>query len=151
MKRSILLAMLLSGTAAVAGAQQAPGSLGVGAFLGVPFGGTMKYMLTRDNAVDLTLGSEDGDFDANMDVMTHLRDVVPQPPSGSLSPYLGLGFKVRDQHDALFGIRFQGGLSYLVPRAPVEIFGEVAPVLELTPDTKGIVDGGVGIRYYFGK
>ena len=51
--------------------------------------------------------------------------------------------------DPAFGLRFQGGLSYLAPRAPVEVFGEVAPVLELTPDVDGLVDGGVGVRYYF--
>jgi hypothetical protein len=131
-------------------AQETPGSFGVGAFLGVPFGGSFKYMITRDHAVDLTLGAEAGDFDVNMDVLTHLRDLLPQPSRGKLAPYLGLGIKIKDQHSTLFGFRFQGGLSYLVPKVPVEIFGEVAPVLEVTPDVDGRVEGGVGVRYYFG-
>lgn len=47
------------------------------------------------------------------------------------------------------GIRVPVGVSYLMPHHRVEIFGEVAPVIDITPTSKLSVNASVGIRFYF--
>jgi hypothetical protein len=48
-----------------------------------------------------------------------------------------------------FGIRVPVGVSYLFDNAPVDIFAEVGPALDLTPSVRGEVTGGIGIRIWF--
>jgi hypothetical protein len=61
-----------------------------------------------------------------------------------------MGFKVEDQGQTLFGIRFLGGAVYLIEKTPLEVFAEIAPVLRMAPSMGSNLDGGVGVRYYFG-
>ena len=64
--------------------------------------------------------------------------------------YWGLGAKIKDnKKDIELGVRAVGGVTYDFPHHPVDIFIEVIPVIELTPDAGLGIDAGVGIRYYF--
>jgi len=47
------------------------------------------------------------------------------------------------------GIRFPVGVAYLFDDAPVDLFLEVAPTLDLVPGTYLDFDAGLGVRYYF--
>jgi hypothetical protein len=146
----VILGLLLL-SPAVCRAQEEPGQLGLGAYLGVPFGLSAKYLLDHRNAVDLAFGAQGGNIDFHADVMTHFRDLPKQPPQGKIVPYVGLGFKVEGQGQTLFGIRFLGGVAYLIQNTPLEAFAEIAPVLRLAPSAGSNFDGGVGLRYYFGS
>jgi len=152
--RAALLATVVFGLVLLRGApaqaQEKPGQLGLGFIAGTPLGASAKYMLSRDFAADFALGAEGGDFDMHSDLLVHLRDLLPQPQKGKLPFYLGLGFKIRTESDTFFGLRFVGGASYLVQDQPIEFFAEIAPVLRLAPSPDGDIDGGVGVRYYFG-
>lgn len=152
MNRSIGLALVSAALAAAAmpaGAQEKAGDFGAGVYLGVPFGGAVKYLLTGDHAVAAALGAQGGDFAIHADFVTHLRDLVPQPAQGKLPLHLGLGLKLNTQKDAFFGIRFVGGAAYLLPRHPLELFAELAPVLRMAPSVGSNLEGGAGLRYYF--
>lgn len=147
----LLAVLVLSRFAAPLHAYQPrSGSFGFGPTIGVPFGGSAKYWFNSRNAADLALGADDGNLHVHADIITHLNDAFPQPSKGYLPLYMGLGFTLKDEHDAFFGIRFLGGVSYFLPDNPLEIFAEVAPILRLAPDLGSAVDGGVGVRYYFG-
>ncbi|HAM37078.1 MAG TPA: hypothetical protein DEB40_09785 [Elusimicrobia bacterium] len=137
--------------AKVVRAQEKPGELGIGVYMGIPFGFSAKYLLDRRIAVDTALGVQGGDFDVHMDLLTHFRDLSRQPPVGKLAPYVGLGMKIRDEEDTLFGFRFVGGLAYLIKDTPLEVFAEIAPVLRVAPSADSEFDGGAGLRYYFGS
>lgn len=145
-------ALLLASVAPAPGsAQEAPGELGLGVYIGTPFGFSGKYLLDRDNAVDVALGAQGSHLDVHGDFLTHFRELLPQPKQGRFAPYIGLGLKLENKDDAVFGIRFLGGLAYSFgPSAPLELFAELAPVLRLAPSTGSNLDGGVGLRYYFG-
>jgi hypothetical protein len=131
-------------------AQEAPGQLGLGLYIGTPFGFSAKYLIDRRNAVDFAIGAQGDNLDLHADLLTHFRGFSPQPSLGRLAPYLGLGFKIADQSDVLFGIRYVGGVACLMRNTPVEVFAEIVPVLRLTPSLGSNLDGGVGLRYYFG-
>jgi len=144
--------LFLSAAAApsFASAQEKPGQIGAGIYLGIPFGFTAKYLMTRDAAVDMALGIQGSNFDGHADILTHFRDLPNQPVQGTIAPYIGAGIKLEDQAQILFGFRLVGGVSYIPSKTtPIEIFGELAPVLRVSPSTGTNLDGGVGLRYYF--
>ncbi|MCX5797908.1 MAG: hypothetical protein NTY77_20650 [Elusimicrobia bacterium] len=135
---------------AVCRAQEEANQIGVGAYIGTPFGFSAKYLIDKRNAVDLALGEQGGSLDFHFDVLTHFRDLPKQPPKGKLAPYLGLGLKIKDEDETLIGMRFLGGVAYIIEKTPLEVFAEIAPVLRMAPSLGSNLDGGVGLRYYFG-
>ena len=151
--RNLIAAAALGGVVllpSVCPAQEEPNSLGVGAYIGTPFGFSAKYLIDKRLAADLAFGVQGGDFDIHADMLVHFRELPKQPPKGKFAPYVGLGFKIKDESEALFGMRFVGGTSYLIQGTPLEAFAEIAPVLRLSPSLGSNLDGGVGLRYYFG-
>jgi hypothetical protein len=81
----------------------------------------------------------------------HNFDLIPVP-QGRLPVYFGVGGLVRfrdDNQDNQAGIRVPVGISYMFDKAPVDIFVEVGPALDLTPDVRGDITGGIGVRYWF--
>ena len=111
-------------SSAVCRAQEEPHQLGVGAYIGTPFGLTAKYLIDHRNAADLAFGVQGGNFDFHADLLTHSRDLPKQPPQGKFVPYVGMGFKVEDQGQTLFGIRFLCGTAYIIQNMPLEAFAE---------------------------
>ena len=47
------------------------------------------------------------------------------------------------------GVRFPVGIAYLFDGAPVDVFLEVVPTLNLIPDTDVDLDAAIGARYWF--
>jgi hypothetical protein len=130
-----------------------PGGIGVGVIVGDPTGVTAKGWLDEHSAIAGGFGWSFGHRDSPhiyADYLYHLMDLI-EVDSGKLPLYFGAGGRVlfeRDR-DNRAGIRFPVGLAYLCEGKPIEIFGEIVPVLDLSPTTKTDLTGGVGIRYYF--
>ncbi len=47
-----------------------------------------------------------------------------------------------------FGLRVPFGVDYAIPRSPVELFLEIAPLVVVTPSGGFGVDFGLGVRFY---
>jgi hypothetical protein len=141
-------ALLLAGPCR---AQEAPGQIGVGLQVGIPFGLTAKYLLDGRNALALAFGAQGKNVDFHCDALTHFRNLAWQPPQGRWAPTLGLGLKAEGQGQFLLGVRFSVGAAYSLPGLPLEAFAEVVPVLRLAPSVGSNLDGGAGLRYYFGS
>ncbi|HEX9006041.1 MAG TPA: DUF3996 domain-containing protein, partial [Bacteroidota bacterium] len=47
-----------------------------------------------------------------------------------------------------FGLRLPFGIDYAIPRAPLELFFEIAPLVIVTPAGGAGVDFGFGVRFY---
>jgi hypothetical protein len=125
------------------------GKLGAGVIIGEPTGPTIKYWSSDKTAWDLVIGFQE-DLSLHGDVLFHGWDVFPQPDAGRVGGYLGIGAKFQERKDdALFGIRFVGGVSYWTQNYPIEIIFELAPVFILSPETDSDIEGGIGLRYYF--
>lgn len=124
-----------------------------GAIFGEPTGASLKYWLNDTMAVDGAVGwafRDDSDLYLHSDVLWHKFDVF-NVSKGSLPLYFGVGalVKFRDHADDIYGIRFPIGVNYLFENAPVSLFLEVAPVLDVAPSTRGDITAGVGVRYRF--
>jgi hypothetical protein len=130
-------------------AQETPNEMGVGIYAGVPSGITLKHLIDERNALAAAFGLQGSNLDFHADALIHFRDLPNQPSRGKLSPYLGLGLKVKGEHEMLYGVRFVGGLAYTLTSKSLEFFAEVAPALRVAPGLGSCFDGGAGVRYYF--
>ncbi|MBP9128267.1 MAG: hypothetical protein KBG07_05800 [Elusimicrobia bacterium] len=154
-KRSAWLVLVLGIAGIGRTASPQPGEardFGVGVILGDPTGLSAKYWLTHKRAVDMALawdlsGSDDR-LEIHADHLWHF-DLDISRMQGRLPLYVGLGGRVLTGHDARVGVRVPLGISYMFPRIPIELFGEITPLLDFTPDTDTSVNGGAGIRFYF--
>jgi len=122
--------------------------LGIGTELGQPMGVTAKYWLNSTLAVDGAMGYHfNGNFDMHSDVLWHSFSSF-NVSNGRLPFYLGAGGRVLLGNDSQFGLRLPLGVSYLPSSQPIEIFAEIAPVIQLIKGIGADVDGVVGIRVY---
>lgn len=124
-----------------------------GAIFGEPTGVSLKYWLNDTMALDGAAGwsfHDEDDLHLHSDILWHKFDVF-KVSKGQLPLYFGVGGRVkfRDNDDDKVGIRFPIGISYLFEDAPVSLFLEVAPVLDLTPDTDADFTAGIGVRFRF--
>ena len=126
---------------------------GVGVILGEPSGLSLKYFLTDTFAVDGALGwsfHNETDFHIHSDALWHIHDLF-DTNEGQLSLYFGVGARVkfREHAEDRIGVRIPLGVSYKFDRAPVDLFVEVAPIIDFTPSTDGSFSAAVGARYWF--
>jgi hypothetical protein len=130
------------------------GKLGAGLIVGEPTGGSVKFWLNDRMALDGAVGwsfEDHTDLYMHSDVLWHNFDLI-SVSHGQLPVYLGAGGLVRfrdDNRDNQVGIRVPVGLSYMPDGAPVDIFAEIGPAVDVAPKVRGEITGGVGIRYWF--
>lgn len=149
-----LLLVLMLGTVLwcrPAGAQDK--GFGLGVILGEPTGISFKGWISGSSAIDGGLAwsfVRGSSFHVHVDYLLHNFDVIKATDT-RVPLYYGVGGRIKtaDKEDAKVGIRGVIGIAYFVPRAPVDIFLEVAPVLDLTPSTEVVVNAGLGARYFF--
>jgi hypothetical protein len=124
---------------------------GVGAILGEPIGGSFKMWLSDQTAVDAAVAYanwSDGALSIHGDYLWHNFDWL-SAGAGKLPVYFGLGGRVKFTDDTRFGIRAPIGVSYMLDNVPVDVFGEVAPILDVTPGIRVEWSFAVGARYWF--
>ena len=126
---------------------------GAGVLFGEPTGLSLKYFFTDVVAIDGALGwsfESETDFHLHSDILWHMNGLV-ESPEGQLALYFGAGARVkfREHEDDRFGIRVPVGVSYMFERVPVDVFAEVAPILDLAPSTRGAFNAGIGVRFWF--
>lgn len=158
----VLLLTLCFGTLETGLAQAKPG-LGIGIIIGEPTGLSLKKWLSNTTAIDAGIAwsfSENDSLHFHADYLLHRFDVFASADlRGRLPLYYGLGGRVklrdgndgrgRNDDDALVGIRVPVGISYLFRTAPVDLFAEIVPVLDVAPDTDFDLNAAVGARFYF--
>jgi len=130
----------------------AEGGIGVGPFVGEPTGIGAKLWFGPRAAFDLALAwSTSGENAAQIhaDYLLHAYGLL-RVSRGSLPLHYGLGVRVKMvDEDRQVGIRAPVGLSYQLEKQPVEVFLEVAPILDVAPSTVLHLNGSVGARVYF--
>jgi len=152
MKRNILFTMVLGLMMIMAKPVTAQDhGFGLGIILGEPTGLSAKLWTSSDNAFDFAAAwsfKGDGNLLLQADYVWHFFNLIPVP-SGKLPLYIGIGGRVILADDPLFGIRIPIGIDYLFADAPIDVFLEIVPILDLSPSTDFGVGGGLGIRYWF--
>ena len=151
MKRSSIALALLVPCLFAAKPAAAVDEVGLGVRLGDPSGLSSKFWLGSNSAVDVAASwslSGNDDFQIHSDYLMHdygLFDV----DEGMLGLYYGVGGRVlfRDVGDDHVGVRVPVGLSYFFERRNVELFAEVAPIVDVVPDTDTDLQGAIGVHF----
>jgi hypothetical protein len=153
-----LIALALASICVGFAAAAHPDGLGLGLMAGEPDGFSAKLWTSPHVALDAGLGYSWWDYDAlqiHGDVLFHTHNLIDRE-DGYLPFYIGVGARVKLANDAYpkpypsrVGLRIPFGLEYVFTGAPVGIFFELVPILDLTGQTGFSWNSAVGIRYYF--
>jgi hypothetical protein len=126
--------------------------LGLGIMIGEPTGVSLKQWMTEQAALDAAAAwsfENEGAFHAHVDYLVH-RPGLAEADAGRVLLYAGIGGRVKaEADDSRIGVRIPLGVDYVFAGPPLDVFFEVAPVLDMAPKTEFRVNGGVGVRYYF--
>jgi hypothetical protein len=143
----VLMTLLLAGAAAAQ-----TGSFGLGIILGEPTGISFKQWLSDRNALDGAAAWSFGNvsaFHVHMDYLYH-GPLSADIDHGGFLYYVGIGGRLKaTEGDSRIGIRIPLGLDYVFDDTPIDIFFEVAPILDLAPSTDFRMNGSLGLRYFF--
>ena len=130
-------------------ATYAQGNFGIGVILGEPTGLSAKLYTGGSNAFDFAAAwsfKGDGHLLLQADYVWHSS--LTRASSGELMLYYGIGGRVIFQDDPRFGARIPVGLDYKFTSAPIDIFLELVPILDLAPSTNFNLGGGIGVRFW---
>jgi hypothetical protein len=123
---------------------------GLGIILGEPTGVSAKLWTGSSNALDFAAAwsfKGDGHLLLQGDYVWH--NYIDQTPTGRVTWYYGIGGRVIFSDDPLVGARVPVGLDYKFSNAPVDIFAEIVPILDIIPSTNFNLGGGIGVRFWF--
>lgn len=156
MKCKIAIIVLLLASASVNA--RTTDDFGIGIIAGEPTGLSLKYWLDEVYAVDGAVAwsySENDSLQFHGDYLIHDYDLLEDD---AWPIYYGIGARLKLKDDdgrgnnrkhAMFGIRVPLGITYLFEDAPMDLFFEVVPVLDLSPDVELDINAAVGLRFYF--
>jgi hypothetical protein len=138
--------------------------VGVGAIVGEPTGISAKKWISGTRAVDMAAAwsfSGTDSFQFHGDYLFHDFSLIrPEGMKGRLPVYTGIGMRLklkdsngdsngRNAHDNVVGVRVPLGVTYLFENAPVDLFTEIVPIMEVAPDTDFDISAAFGARFYF--
>jgi hypothetical protein len=125
--------------------------MGLGLIVGEPTGISFKYWTGSTTAFDAALAwsfVDEGAFHIHGDYIFHNMRLI-SIPEGLLPFYYGIGARIKTADETKLGVRVPLGLAYLFQNAPVDIFLEVVPILDLIPETDFGINAAIGARYFF--
>src|SRR5262249_6344214 len=159
MRRSIICGLLAALALALAvpamAAEAKTKHVGVGFIVGEPTGLSAKFFMNNTNALQFGLAwslSGDNELHLQGDYLWHRYNLIDLKNGDELPLYFGVGarFIVEEgDEDDVFGIRFPVGLDYLFTNYPFDIFAEIVPILDLTPDTDFDLEVAIGASFWF--
>jgi hypothetical protein len=89
-----------------------------------------------------------GALHVHADFLVHSFNLI-NVSQGQLPLYFGIGARLKLSEDPLVGVRVPFGLAYLFGSAPLDVFLELVPILDLVPGTYFHFNSAIGVRYYF--
>lgn len=126
-------------------------TFGIGVILGEPSGVSAKLWIGDKMAIDLAAAwsfVDESAFQLHADYLFHFMELI-KVSKGKLPLYFGVGGRMKFGKDMIVSVRIPVGLAYMFAGAPVDIFLEVGPMLNIVPATEFDIGGGIGVRYFF--
>jgi hypothetical protein len=158
MKRTILTALAITCLCINVAVARHPQGIGLGLMAGEPTGFSAKVWTGRHVALDLGVGYSywwyGHSIQVHGDILGHTRNLI-QSENGYLPLYLGIGARVKfadEAHnypDMRIGLRIPFGIEYVFASAPLGLFLELVPIIDLSPGTNVSGNSAIGFRYYF--
>jgi hypothetical protein len=153
MRHRIFIGLCLICLGAWGNAPASDEGFGLGIIVGEPTGLSAKVWLSENSAFDAAAAwSFEGEDALHLhgDFLLHRFD-LNSVDDFSIPFYYGLGGRIKQEDDdSLLGVRLPLGLLFLWEDERIDFFIELVPIMDLAPDTDFRLNGGVGVRYYFG-
>jgi hypothetical protein len=150
MRKAIVVSAVAALCVAASAAAQDDG-FGIGIILGEPTGVSVKMWTSDATAIDIAGAwsfTDDGAAHIHADYLYHRFDVFDLQKN-KLPLYFGIGGRVKFLDDTRVSLRLPIGIDYLFADAPLDIFLEVVPMLDVAPETDFDINAGIGVRYFF--
>jgi len=136
---------------------------GLGVIIGEPTGLSAKWWVSPGNAFDAGAAwsfADNPSLQLHGDYLYHRNYHFDSPDlEGTLPWYFGIGGRMklsddddpgrRNVDDDLLGVRFPVGVGWTFDEAPIEVFLELVPIIDIAPETDFSINGALGARYYF--
>lgn len=153
MKYTALLCLCAIAVGILPGAAAARDEYGAGMLIGSPTGISGKLWQGPRRAYDAAAGWDLGDESR---FYVHADYLIQDPTTfvvseGSMPWYYGIGGRLSAGEDGRLGVRAPIGVEYLLQDAPLNIFIEMAVVLDIVPETALDLNAGIGVRYRFDR
>ncbi|MEA3420074.1 MAG: hypothetical protein U9Q97_00160 [Acidobacteriota bacterium] len=149
--RKTLTLMFIISMAFTAGLFAQDSGLGAGIILGEPTGISVKYWTGNTTAFDGAVAwsfANKAAVHLHLDMLYHKFNII-NISKGSLPVYYGLGARLKLEEKSRVGVRIPVGIAYHFETAPVDVFFEIVPLLDLVPETDFGLNSAIGVRYYF--
>lgn len=127
------------------------GTFGLGIIAGEPTGFSGAYTLSNKSSIDGALAysyERQDSWEIHSDYLVTGNRIFHDQPA-AMDTYFGIGVRFKFEEQTRFGIRIPVGVAYQFQEHPIQVFGEIAPILNVTPGTDLDVDAAVGGRYFF--
>jgi hypothetical protein len=148
-----ILVIVLTALATSCAVEAQGGGFGLGIIADDPTGISTKLWTGKRTAIDAEVAwSNDGDdfFYLHGDFLLHHQH-LSEEVKGKFLTYYGMGAEFEFADSNQVGLRIPLGIDYYFPKAPLNVFFEIVPLLELTPATEGDLQAAFGIRFVIGK
>jgi hypothetical protein len=125
--------------------------IGVGMILGEPTGLCGKVWIGNRAAFDAAVAwsfSDESAVHIHADYLLHTFDLI-SADDRRMPVYYGIGARLKLAEKSLVGVRIPVGSAIMFDSAPLDVFLEIVPLMDLVPDTEFNLNGSIGIRYYF--
>ncbi|MEK2687640.1 hypothetical protein [Bdellovibrio sp. GT3] len=156
MTKNVLTALALSFSLLCASTAHA--DFAAGLVVGDPIGFTGRLTLNEKNSVDGFVGASSGSYRGLQLHSTFLFDNVQSwevATEGPMNLYTGVGARLifvddgKYDGDVAFGPRVPVGLTYMISDPAMEVFGELAVAMNVSPKVDADLDIGFGVRFRF--
>ena len=156
----IAVILFLSATGTIAQERR----FGLGVIIGEPTGLSAKLWVSPVNALDFGLGwsywgerigpdnvvySGESRVHFHMDYLWHWFNAIQSNERFPLYAGVGGSINTGAGYDASAAIRGVFGIAWMPHHAPIDVFLELVPSLQVVPSTGFGIDAGLGARFYF--
>ena len=146
-----IMSFVLTAVLACTTAEAQESGFGLGVILGEPTGISGKLWIEESKAIDGAVAwsfDKESAMHLHADLLFHSSNISKVEMS-KLLLYYGIGGRIKFEEDGKAGVRVPLGINYLSSGAPLDIFLEIVPLLDLAPSTEFDLNAAIGIRYFF--
>lgn len=123
----------------------------LGVIAGEPTGVSAKLDLKDGTALDAAMAwsfSGKDELTLHADKLWYRHGVFSMK-EGRMPLYYGVGARIKTEKKSLAGVRLPVGAQYFLKDSRLTFFGEIAPILDLVPDTELRFSVALGFRVIF--
>jgi hypothetical protein len=125
---------------------------GLGLIVGEPTGVSLKQWTGPRTAFAFGFAwsfADDAALHIHADYLLHSTQYSSEL-NGRSPFYYGLGVRLKaEEDDTWLGVRVPLGVAFFINDEPIDFFMEVAPLMDLVPETEFRLNAALGARYYF--